>query len=86
MQENAKQILNLEDRKLLNITGVCEIESSDDSIVKLDTNMGKLIICGTNLTIGKINTESGEFSLGGYVKKIEFKTSSKNNKFSSLFK
>ena len=88
MQEiqKTKQILNLEDRCTLSVTGVSEIESSDDTIVKLDTILGKLIIGGSNLSIDKINVDTGEFSLKGQIKKLEYKTSTQNGKFSSLFK
>lgn len=88
MQENQKsrQILTLEDRSALTITGVSEIESSDDTTVKINTNLGKLFIIGSNLSIDKINIETGEFSLNGQIKKLEYKTLSQNGKFSSLFK
>ena len=81
-----KQLLTLEDRKNLTLTGVSEIESSDDTSIKLKTNMGKVWVLGTNLSIGKINVESGEFSVSGQIKRIEYKSSSQDGKFSSLFK
>ena len=81
-----KQVLTLEDRKKLTITDVTEVESSDENTVKLNTTYGKLIITGTGLTINQINVETGEFSLGGEVKKLEYKSSQSKGKFSSLFK
>lgn len=81
-----KQILTLEDRKKLSITDVTEVESSDETGVKLNTTYGKLFISGTGLTINQINVETGEFSLTGEVKKLEYKSSQSKGKFSSLFK
>ena len=88
MQEKTKQkqVLTLEDRKNLSITDVTEVVSSDESTVKLCTTYGKLLITGTGLTINQINVETGEFSLSGEVKKIEYKNSHSKGKFSSLFK
>ncbi len=88
MQEKSKQkqILTLEDRKTLSITDVTEVESSDESTIKLNTTFGKLLISGAGLTINQINVETGNFSLCGEVKKIEYKTSHTKGKFSSLFK
>ena len=86
MQDSNKHLLTLENRKALSLTGVTEIESSDENLVKLKTNLGKLSVFGTELSIGKINVDTGEFSLNGHVKKLEYKTSSENSKLSSLFK
>lgn len=84
MQENHS--LALENRKILNMTGVVEVEASNDTLVKVSTKLGKLSICGTGMSIEKINVETGDFSLKGEIKKIEYKTSGNSGKFSSLFK
>lgn len=86
MQDKSKQMLTLEDRKILSISDVTEVESSNETTVKLNTTLGKLLITGTGLAINKINVETGEFSLSGEVKKLEYKTSHSKSKFSSLFK
>ena len=81
-----KHHLNLENRKILNMTGVLDVESSNDTSVKLNTELGKVLILGTDMSIEIINTETGDFSLKGEIKKIEYKTSGNSGKFSSLFK
>lgn len=88
MKENniTNHSLSLENRNTLTISGVNEIESSDDSLIKLQTSMGKLIISGSELSIDKINVDSGEFALKGQIKKLEYKSTLENGKFSSLFK
>lgn len=88
MQDKAKskQTLTLEDRKKLSISDVTEVESSDENTVKLNTTYGKLFISGTGLTINQINVDTGEFSLCGEIKKLEYKSSQSKGKFSSLFK
>ena len=84
MQDNHS--ITLTDRKKLTMTGIIEVESSNDNCIKLSTKMGKLSIVGSDLSIEVINTDNGDFSLNGSIKKIEYKTSGTSGKFSSLFK
>ncbi len=84
---NSNHSLALENRKLLTLTGVCEVESSDDKQVILKTDMGKLKISGSSLSIGKLNVETGELSLSGNVNILEYKENkTKGGFFASVFK
>ncbi len=79
--------ISLEDRKVLNLTGVCEVECSDDKQVVLKTTMGKLRISGSSLLIGSLNTDTGTLSLTGDINTLEYKEiKNKNGFFSSVFK
>lgn len=80
------QMLTLENRKHFTLTGVNQVESSTENLVKLSTNLGALSIWGSNLNIDKIDVSTGEFSMNGEVKKLEFKQGTSSGKFSSLFK
>ena len=64
MQENTNysQKLTLENRKTLSITGVTDVEASNDNIIKLNTNFGKLSIFGNNLKINSIDLKTGDFT------------------------
>ena len=84
MQDNHS--ITLTNRKSLSMTGVIEVESSNDNLIKLSTKFGKIVITGSDLSIDVINTDSGDFALKGMIRKFEYKTSGNNNKFSSLFK
>lgn len=88
MQEKnlQKQLLTIENRKIFTLTGVTEVESSNESSVRLNTNMGRLIIYGSGLSIGKISVETGDFSMTGEINKIEYKASGGSGKLSSLFR
>ncbi len=83
---NTKQLLTLENRKLLTLTGVSDVISSDENAVRLNTSCGKMIITGSGLSIGKISTESGEFTLSGTVNKIEYKAAKKSSSVAALFR
>ena len=84
MQDNHS--IEITNRKKLKMTGILEVESSNDNCIKLSTKMGKLVINGSELSIEVINTDNGDFSLNGTIKKIEYKTAAATGKFSSLFK
>lgn len=87
MTEQTKHTLNLESRKVLNMTGVTEVISSDDKQVILNTIDGRLKISGASLSIGKLNVETGELSLCGTLNILEYKNlKNKGDFFSSMFK
>lgn len=87
MTENAKHTLNLELRKLLTLTGVTEVISSDEKQVILNTTGGRLKVLGTSLSIGKLNVETGELALSGSINLLEYKdVKNKGDFFSSMFK
>ena len=87
MTENSKHTLSLESRKLLTLTGVTQILSSDDKQVILNTTNGRLKVLGTSLSIGKLNVETGELALSGTVNLFEYKdVKNKGDFFSSMFK
>lgn len=84
--KSQNQILTIENRKVFAMTGVTDIESSNDSVVRLGTNLGKLIIYGSSLSIGKISVDTGEFTLTGNIDKLEYKNSGSKGKLASVFK
>ncbi len=83
MNENinikTSQMLSLENRKKLSMSGVCEVESSSEKQVLLKTNLGRLKISGEGLNIEALNIEEGSLCVCGYVNVIEYKENKKNN-------
>ncbi len=77
MTEDKKNIklthnLILKERKLLNISGVLDVDSFDDSTVVAYTELGELTIKGEKLHINKINLDSGDLELDGEVYSLEY--------------
>ena len=56
-------IINITDRKSINITGVKKIDNFDDKEFLIETNMGYLIIKGNDLEIIKLDTYKGDVSI-----------------------
>lgn len=57
----------LEDRKMLSISGVEDIDSFDEQTIVLYTDYGELVIKGEGLHINKLNVDTGELSVEGNI-------------------
>lgn len=57
----------LENRKLLSVSGVKDVDSFDESLVILLTELGQLTVKGNGLHISKLNVETGELCVDGEI-------------------
>lgn len=60
----------LEDRTRLMLTGVTDVESFDEKLVELYTQLGELSIRGKNLHVSEMSLESGELSVEGEIQAL----------------
>lgn len=79
--------LIVENRKTLTATGVSNVDSFDEQTIVAYTDLGELIIRGSQLKINKLNVETGELNLTGEIVSMSYS----DNKpvggfFSRLFK
>ena len=72
MDEKSEQSLYLENKEILNITGVEGVDSFNDETVILITTKGKLTIKGEKLNISKLNVEEGKLMVKGSINSIVF--------------
>lgn len=81
MIDEAKKITNtiqniiLENREKLSISGVLDVLSFDDQIIILETELGLLTIKGENLKINKLNIETSDVTLDGYILSLAYSNS-----------
>ena len=74
-------------RKKVNITGVNEVISSQDSSVSIKTNCGAMQICGSALRIGRLDLEKGILEIEGSVTSVKYVGSAeKKSFFARIFK
>lgn len=59
--------LTLKDRKILTMTGVTEVVSFDDTLVTLQTQMGRMQVHGENLQVKNLSLEGGQMALEGTI-------------------
>lgn len=67
MDEKVVQSILLENKEILNVTGVENIDSFNDETVVLLTVKGKLTIKGQKLNISKLNVEEGKLIVKGSI-------------------
>lgn len=59
--------LVLEDRKMLTVSGVADVDSFDEETVIIFTDLGELTVRGSNLHINRLSVEVGELTVEGNI-------------------
>ena len=82
--------VTISDRKNIMISGVKKIESFDNEEFLMETNMGYVLVKGSELEIIKLDTYQGNVSIKGKFNSLIYMDSTKKEKdegrFSKLFK
>lgn len=72
MDDKIIQSLVLENKELLNVTGVEGVDNFNDETVVLITSKGKLTIKGEKLNISKLNVEEGKLMVKGVINSLVY--------------
>lgn len=78
------QTLILENREKLNVTGVLDVESFNEESIVAVTDLGVLMIRGSDLHINKLNLDSNELIVEGDIYSLEY-NDGENTKSKSFF-
>ena len=73
--------LIMQDRKLLELTGVSDVDSFDENTVTAYTSLGELTVRGRGLHIRQLNLEGGSLSLEGQVDSLTYSDTVRNGGF-----
>ncbi len=57
----------LEDRRILTVSGVADVDSFDEETVTVFTDFGELTIRGSNLHINRLSVETGDLTVEGNI-------------------
>lgn len=60
------------DRKKIVMTGVSKVDGASDAEIVLTTCMGKLVVCGSELKLGKFDESDGSLTLGGNIASVKY--------------
>lgn len=66
------QVLRLEDRKKLTMTGVSEVVRFEETLVVLQTGLGQLHIHGQGLQLKNLSLEEGQAAVEGQITALIF--------------
>ena len=71
----------------MTLTGVADVVSYDDSRIALKTALGGLVIAGSGLKLGRLDTASGNAEIEGLIKALEYTDSgAEKGFFKKLFR
>ena len=78
----------LEDRKRLVVSGVTDVDSFDENVVIVYTNLGGLTVKGGDLHINALNVDTGELTIEGEIFSLVYNDNvkTKGSFFKNLFK
>lgn len=82
--KNKRQEIKMLNRKLLEISGVLNVESFDSEEFLLETECGFLTITGQNLHIKNLTLEQGLVAIEGTVNTMAYLDAANQNKTKSL--
>ena len=57
----------LEDRRILTVSGVADVDSFDEETVTVFTDFGELTVRGSNLHINRLSVETGDLTVEGNI-------------------
>jgi len=75
--------VTLENRSLLQLTGINDVSGFDEQTVSLDTPLGNLIVKGEALHISKLSLETGEVTIDGKITFMQYLGGEKQKGFIS---
>ena len=91
--ENTTKMQNviLENRNRLSVTGVLDVLNFDEEIVTIVTELGVLVIKGSDLHLNKFSLDNTELSIEGEINSLQYSEKTYNGKsgeslFSKIFK
>lgn len=70
--ESGRHSLTLENRKLLSLEGVTDIDSFDDGQITLFTQLGELVVKGRNLHVNELSVEAGRLTVEGDIWSLSY--------------
>lgn len=87
MENHMEHRIILQERKMLEVTGVVEVESFDENEILLKTQENVLKITGNGLKIGVLSVEGGALKVEGEVDTLEYEDGKveKNGLFRRFF-
>jgi sporulation protein YabP len=78
------QNIILENRGKLNVSGVLDVLNFDEQTVTIDTELGLLIVKGTDLRLNKFNLDNTELIIEGEVNSLTYNDKGYGKKGESL--
>jgi len=69
---NTKHKIIMDKRERLSVTGMLELISFDEDSIVAETEMGTLIVRGSELHVNSLNLEKGELDIDGEIESLVY--------------
>ena len=77
----------IENRKCIVFTGITDVTGFDEQTVSLKSELGGIIIKGSELQISKLSLETGDVTVDGNINSLQYMSSAgSKGMFSKIFK
>lgn len=76
----------MQDRRLLEMTGVSDVDSFDDTVVVAHTSLGELTLRGKGLHVRQLDVEHGLLSVEGEIDTLSYAELHKGGFFGRLLR
>ena len=76
--------ININDRKIIVLSGIKKLNSFDDNEFFVDSVMGPIVIKGSSLELIKMDTFQGNLSIKGKINSLNYLEDSKKNKTDNI--
>ncbi|GIP19610.1 spore protein YabP [Paenibacillus montaniterrae] len=83
-KKQKQQDVKLTNRKLLELTGVTKVESFDNQLFLLNTELGMLTVTGHNLHMKHLSLEQGLVAIEGSIQSLAYSDGASANKGKGL--
>lgn len=83
---SAPHQLIMQDRKSVEMTGVSDVDSFDDTVVVVYTALGELTVRGRGLHVRSLNLEDGSLSIEGQIDTLSYADVSRSGFFGRLLR
>lgn len=65
----------MEQRERMSVSGVESVDSFDEAEVVIQTPLGRLVVTGDSLHVGKLSLDTGEVSIDGVITGLAYEES-----------
>lgn len=82
---SGRHTVTLERRENAIVTGVTDVISFDEESIIAETEMGVLILHGTNLHVSRLNLDEGDLEVDGEIDNLTYENDNRYGKGKSSF-
>lgn len=71
-QQTPHHSLILQDRQMLELSGVTDVDSFDENEISLYTTLGEMVIRGKGLHVNAMNVDTGDMQIDGDIHSVVY--------------